>query len=485
MTDALATPSPLPAPPASTRRRPAPRWGVQTGLIQPRQPAFWLFVGALVLGTLYGLLLQLAALITSPPGWLLSLALLLLYAVPVLLAIRWLDLYEREPRSLMVGAFLWGYLIVPLFAGLGNDFWGIVIAKLGGADFAARWSDALTAPVIEETYKYIGVALLFLIARAEIDDLIDGFVYGAIVGLGFALAEDLFYFMFKFGGSVPDVINGFYVRVIASGLYGHVTFTGIAGIGLAYFVSHRLDRPLVRRLLVAGGLLLLAMAAHFVWNSPWLWDDLPLLVATTFKGLPFFIGLLVLLVLARRRENEALADVLAGEIGQPGLLAAEMEVLRDGRSRRAAARRVGQAAGPEAARLLKQLQREQIKLALVGTAVDSTDDAGLLQQRAVCQAIRTRLWQMPGVTDALGVAPDAVAAALAGAPPAWARSATVIPTGGWAMATPDWNDRRRIGLPPRLELQVMQERGPWVLVRSRDGWLGWTDSRYLDAAPTV
>jgi hypothetical protein len=29
----------------------------------------------------------------------------------------------------------------------------------------------------------------------------------------------------------------------------------------------------------------------------------------------------------------------------------------------------------------------------------------------------------------------------------------------------------------------MQERGPWVLVRSRADWLGWTDSRYLEPMP--
>lgn len=483
MSQTDAAPLPPLAPPTAPARRPVPRWGIQTGLLQLRQPAFWLFVVALAGGLLYGLLIQLAAILVSPAGWLLSLVLLLLYAVPVLLVVRWLDLYEREPRSLLIGAFTWGYFVAPLFAGFSNDFWGVVIAKLGGADFAAEWSAALTAPVVEETYKYLGVVVLFLIARAEFDDLIDGFVYGAIVGLGFATAEDLMYFMFNFGGSIPAVIDGFYLRVILSGLYGHVTFTGIAGIGLAYFVSHRFDRPLSRRLLVAGGLLLLAMAAHFVWNSPWL-DGLPPLLYTTFKGLPFLIGLLVLLWLARKRENKALAEVLASEIGQPGLLAGEVEVLDDWRTRWATALRLRRAAGPQAQRLFRQLQREQVKLALVGTAVNSTDDCGLLQQRAACQALRLRLWQMPGVTDALGLTQDAVAAVLAGAPPAWARNAQVITTGGWALATPDWNDPRRIGLPPRLELQVTQDRGPWVLVRSRDGWLGWTDSRYLEPLPT-
>ena len=88
------------APPsaADQRRRPPPRWGVQTGLFQVRQPAFWLFVVALILGALYGLLTQVISLVISPAGWALSWVLLLLYIVPVVLVIRWLDLYEKEPR---------------------------------------------------------------------------------------------------------------------------------------------------------------------------------------------------------------------------------------------------------------------------------------------------------------------------------------------------------------------------------------------------
>ena len=109
---------------------------------------------------------------------------------------------------MMAGAFLWGFLVAPLFAGFANDLWGIVIAKLGGADFAADWSAALTAPVNEEIYKYLGLAVLYLIARTEFDDLLDGFVYGALIGLGFAVAEDLMYFIFNFGGSIDAVVAG-------------------------------------------------------------------------------------------------------------------------------------------------------------------------------------------------------------------------------------------------------------------------------------
>ena len=210
MTDATgAIPPPAPAAgPAGVRRRPAPSWGIQTGLLQTRMPAFWLLVVAIALGLLYALLVQLAELIMSPAGWLLSWALLLLYIAPVLLVIRWLDPYEREPRSMMFGAFLWGFLVAPLFAGFGNDLWGVVIAKLGGGGVRRRLERRADRAGHRGDYKYLGLVVLYLIARVEFDDLLDGFVYGALIGLGFAVAEDLYYFIFHFGGSIAAVIAG-------------------------------------------------------------------------------------------------------------------------------------------------------------------------------------------------------------------------------------------------------------------------------------
>ncbi|MDQ3492883.1 MAG: PrsW family intramembrane metalloprotease [Chloroflexota bacterium] len=267
-----------------------PRWGRQTGFFQRRKPAFWLFVLLLLTGPIY-LLLQVIYAATDPFGWLLSWGLMLLYVVPVVLVVRWLDLYEREPRSLVVAAFLWGAIVAVAFSSFGNVHWGSVITHLAGAEFASDWSAALTAPVVEEIYKVLGVVLIALIARAETDDLMDGFVYGAMVGLGFTVTEDIDYFLGAFGGSIQGVLAGFWVRVVASGLYGHVLYTGLAGIGVAYFVRHRDDRSLARRTALALGLLGLAILAHFVWNSPLIWDLFPLFVATTVKGMPFLLAL--------------------------------------------------------------------------------------------------------------------------------------------------------------------------------------------------
>ena len=265
-------------------------------LFQPRRPAFWVYVAIMIATGIVSVGQQSLFRQISPSGWALSWALLALYALPVLFLVYVLDLYEREPLSLVVGALLWGAVAATTLSGFANDGWGLVVARVGGPEFAARWTAALTAPFVEETLKGLGVVMIYLIAPDEFDDMMDGFVYGAVCGLGFAVVEDVFYFMGVFGGHPDGVLQGFFVRVVASGLYSHVLYTGLVGMGIGYFVSRRRRQPFGKRLLVLAGLSAAAVLGHFLWNSPLLdlfpsrpWSGADLLmipVATTVKGLP-------------------------------------------------------------------------------------------------------------------------------------------------------------------------------------------------------
>jgi RsiW-degrading membrane proteinase PrsW (M82 family) len=382
-----------------------PRWSHRTSLFQFRQPAFYLYAILILLTGWFTVAQQNLFRQVAPEGWVLSWLLLLLYALPVFLLVYFLDLYEREPISLVIGAFLWGAVAATTLAILANIGWGAVIARSLDPDVAARWVPALTAPWTEEIVKAAGVVLIYLIARSEIDDIMDGFVYGALVGLGFAVIENVFYFIAVFGGETEGVLVGFFLRVIASGLYGHVLYTGLSGIGIAYFVTRRGEASFGKRLGVAIGLFVLAMVAHFLWNSP-LMDFFPeppfegvefvqVLLATAVKGLPFLAFLLVMVRLARRRENRWLRAALAGEVGKEGILEEEMAMLDSPRKRRRAGREMAGKAGRAAAELLKRLQKQQVNLAMVATRVDA-EHPDLLRQRAYCKALRDALHAVPG-----------------------------------------------------------------------------------------
>jgi RsiW-degrading membrane proteinase PrsW (M82 family) len=379
-------------------------------IFQPHQPAFWVFAAFLVYGMVQMVtaLVQLSA--VSRSGWALSWLLLALYAAPLVLLIYYLDLYEREPLSVALAAFLWGAFAATALA-LDAGGWDQALAHIAGADFAARWGPALTAPIVEELLKGAGIALLYLIVRDEVDDVMDGFVYGALCGLGFAVVEDVVYFMAAFGGTPAGVLQGFYVRVLSSGLYGHVLYTGLVGMAVGLVVSRREPTPVRERLPVAAGIVALALLGHFLWNSPWLnigptppidgldWLALPFSLAV--KGLPLLLFVVLALRLARRRERRWFGAALADEVGRDGLTASELEILREPARRRAAVAATRRRAGKPAARLLSRLQREQVDLAMIASRVADRDDPSLVQQRDYCRSLRDALAAIPGAPAAV------------------------------------------------------------------------------------
>lgn len=482
MTDpVVAQPS---APPPGTGTW-LPRWGQQTSFFQRNQPAFWLFAVLLAVTALTVLTEQMTYLEVFPAGWVFSIALLVLYVVPVAIAIYVLDLFEREPISLVVAAFLWGGVVAIGLAGPTNGAWFEIIGKIAGLEVAREWGAALVAPPVEEAFKFLGVVVIYLLARTEIDDLFDGFIYGAMVGLGFAAVENIQYFVQAIaatggGDQIGPVFEMFLLRVVIVGAYMHVLWTGISGLGLAYYVTQR-DQPHSRRLLVAVGLFLLAVVAHFLWNSPLLSNlvsqGLPGQIAFgLIKGSPFFIFLALLVVLAQRREHRWFSRAVEGELGTEVISPDEMAQLGGLRSRRRARKAAGQKKGPLGERLAGRLQREQINLAMIRTRVPSADHPDLDAQRELIRRTRAELAALPD----LGARPAAYQQAPA-APAAagWRATHFVPPTGMAAWDLPDPTRQPSVMLSPGVQLQVVEQRGAWARVLASNGWQAWVDGRLL------
>ena len=87
----------------------------------------------------------------------------------------------------------------------------------------------VSAPVVEETAKALVLFVLFFWRRDEFDGVTDGVVYAAMVGLGFAMTENVKYY----GVAVAEnnALGVFIVRGIFSP-FAHPLFTGMTGVGL-------------------------------------------------------------------------------------------------------------------------------------------------------------------------------------------------------------------------------------------------------------
>ena len=105
--------------------------------VQPKLPAFWLYMVLLVATGVVAVAQEAVFRNAAPGGFALSWLLLAVYALPVFFLVYLLDLYEREPLSLMVAAFLWGAIVATTLSAVANGGWGLVVARIGGPEFAA------------------------------------------------------------------------------------------------------------------------------------------------------------------------------------------------------------------------------------------------------------------------------------------------------------------------------------------------------------
>ncbi|MGB3375130.1 MAG: PrsW family intramembrane metalloprotease, partial [Microbacterium sp.] len=192
-----------------------------------RSVSVWLF------GILGFALLALIAYFARFLGTGASLVGLVLALVPlaiVLFGVQLIDRWEPEPKSLVVFALAWGAvaavgisllfdLLLTVTAGIRNPF----------------FTGVIQAPFIEEIAKGLGVFVVFLIGRRAFDGPVDGVVYGALVGAGFAFTENIQYFGISLvTGGAGELTLTFILRGLVSP-FAHAMFTALTGfaIGLA------------------------------------------------------------------------------------------------------------------------------------------------------------------------------------------------------------------------------------------------------------
>jgi protease PrsW len=158
--------------------------------------------------------------------------------------IYWVDRYEKEPFALLAAAFVWGAVpsvVAAIILNLMVSLPSYLLLGESGGEFV---SAVLIAPVLEESLKGLALVGILLLWRHEFDSPLDGVIYGATVGLGFAMVENLLYFLSVYGefGRAAWQAN-IVLRAVVFGL-NHALYSSLTGLGIS--VSHLARRRTVR-----------------------------------------------------------------------------------------------------------------------------------------------------------------------------------------------------------------------------------------------
>ena len=333
-----------PAPPQLLRRR--------------RSPLTWVTMIVLSLGAL---VIAILILLTGGPVATLITTLLAAISFPlVVLVLFWLDRYEPEPARYRLAAIGWGGVVAVTLSLVAEQ---LLFAVPGTTTFIET---AIIAPIVEEAGKGLFLVVVVIFRRAQIHGLLDGLVYGGLVGVGFAFVEDIVYYLSSLQSGALGVT--FFLRGIM-GPFAHPLFTAAFGIGVGIAVTTR--RPLLRVLAPILGYLA-AVVMHGIWNGSTFWGGDGFFFAYAAIMLPLLAVVLAVGIWARSREGKMLAAALQQTVPLGWIRPEDIRWvarLSDRMSARAYAKRIG---GKPAAAALRAYQQTMTEI-------------GFLHNRAVHQ----------------------------------------------------------------------------------------------------
>lgn len=299
------------------------------------------------------IVLAVAGLETGPVAFVLAIVLAVL-PVPVYLAlVLWIDRYEPEPFHMVALTFAWGATIAAFVAIVLNTVGEVIVSEQLGTEAAELYGYSISAPIVEEGIKGLLLFGLFWFYRREFNGIIDGIVYASLVGLGFAMTENVLYYG---RGAAEEGIVGAVVTFVVRGLmspFAHPVFTAMIGIGLGIAATSRSKTVRIAAPLLG---LAAAMGLHSLWNTS--------AGAGLFFGVyvlimvPIFVLLAVVIWLSLKREGRVIQQQLTGVLPD-----SEVRALSSLRERRQWRREAARRGGDTAKRAMTDLQRTAAELA--------------------------------------------------------------------------------------------------------------------------
>lgn len=240
-----------PAPPA-VRRLPVP---------SARGRSAWVWLWPVLALLALALIAYFVAFLGPAASIIGLIAALIPYAI-VIATVVLIDRWEPEPKGLLFFALAWGGIASIAFTLLFDLALTIVIPRVSQSDF---FSSVIQAPLVEEGFKGLGLLLVFWMGRRAFDGPVDGVVYGAMIGAGFAFTENIQYFAIStIEGGALQLGFTFFLRAILSP-FAHAMFTACTGFALGLAARRGLSFGSALGLALVG--YVAAVLLHALWNG--------------------------------------------------------------------------------------------------------------------------------------------------------------------------------------------------------------------------
>jgi RsiW-degrading membrane proteinase PrsW (M82 family) len=229
--------------------------------------------------------------------------------VPIyVMLLLWIDRYESEPLWMLATAFFWGAVIAVFIAFIFNTSISIMAAvATHNQEIGENVGAVISAPIVEESAKALILLILFFWKRDEFDGIIDGIVYAGMVGLGFAMTENILYY----GRAVQHGTDALTFTLILRGIgapFSHPLFTSMTGIGLGW--SRQSNQPFIKVVAPVVGFML-AVLMHATWNGSATYGGAAGFFAAYFGIMgPAFIITLMVIFFSLRREGRIVRQFL-------------------------------------------------------------------------------------------------------------------------------------------------------------------------------
>jgi RsiW-degrading membrane proteinase PrsW (M82 family) len=229
-----------------------------------------------------------------------------------ILPLIWLDRYDPEPLWLLALAFSWGALVSVIVAFILNTVFGLVIGATVSAEAGQIGGAVMSAPIVEEASKGIGLLILLIFFRRYFDDILDGIVFAGVIALGFATVENVLYYGRAIGeAGLAGLVLIFFMRGILSP-FAHVSFTSMTGIGCG--IARESHNTAVKILVPVAGYIG-AVSLHMLWNGMAVFGGFGnFLLGYLIIEIPFFLIFVAFSFYIMRRQNKILKEMLAIDI---------------------------------------------------------------------------------------------------------------------------------------------------------------------------